>query len=750
MKKPKVKSLNRFARALGIFCLLPFAFLISVRAEDFGDISASADAMYSGNTFHGYAETRVTLENRSSGTGHTVTLVYPNNAYGSFGNCITRLSRTVKLAPGARVVVPLLQPPLPSQGDGQIRVDVDGRNDGNRIHAPNANNHCNYYSRGGQMATALVSRNLDYDAIGRLLNAGRVGFTAEMATGASDASGGRNLPSCWKPDNRSYGRTNWLELDYATPQTVDKVEIYEPTFTSVGQLQVIGKSGATIGILPLSAGMPPGSSYRGRTVLEFSLSVTNEPVKSLRLDFGTTPPYNIAIDAVQISGPSGSQWASGARASSDDSASASSYSSGSSETVESLRAESPAAEWSANWLAYTPFDAVALAASDLNSMPPGVSDALENYLQAGGIIFLFGQGNLPSGWRSFPKIALRNGEQFNIGFGRCFVFPDESSPDTQMRQTLRDAVRDASLYWQNLPGDSNSANSAFPVVANLKIPTRGIVLIMLAFVIAIGPVNIIYLNRRNRRTWMLWTIPAISFATTLLVFAYSLLREGITPDTRIAGLTVLDQSTHRAATIGATAFYCPLTPSGGLQFDFETEATPLIHIGYDRSGNSREVDWTQTQNFRRGWVSARAPAYFHLRKTETRRERLQVVAENGKLEIVNGFGTPIKSLWLADAGGKIYSASNIPAGQKMALSASGNSSVSAQLGASGLNQDFGFTLAHMDDLSSSAQKYLLPNTYIAALDGNPFIENALGASASAKRTRTSGIVFGILDSPETK
>jgi len=31
------------------------------------------------------------------------------------------------------------------------------------------------------------------------------------------------------------------------------------------------------------------------------------------------------------------------------------------------------------------------------------------------------------------------------------------------------------------------------------------------------------------------------------------------------------------------------------------------------------------------------------------------------------------------------------------------------------------------------------------LDGNPFIENALGSAASAKRTKSSAVVFGILD-----
>ena len=177
-----------------------------------------------------------------------------------------------------------------------------------------------------------------------------------------------------------------------------------------------------------------------------------------------------------------------------------------------------------------------------------------------------------------------------MGFGRCFAFGSENpaSLDPKSIQNLRETVRDDARYWQSLPEDSGAANSALPVVENLKIPTRGIVVVMLAFIVVIGPVNMIYLNRIKRRTWMLWTIPAISFATTLLMFAYSLLREGITPDTRITGLTVLDQASHRAATIGGTAFYCPLTPSGGLHFEFGTEATPLVRIGYG-SGSSREV-----------------------------------------------------------------------------------------------------------------------------------------------------------------
>jgi hypothetical protein len=325
---------------------------------------------------------------------------------------------------------------------------------------------------------------------------------------------------------------------------------------------------------------------------------------------------------------------------------------------------------------------------------------------------------------------------------------------------LRDTVRDAARYWPGLPGDTGAANAALPVVENLKIPVRGIVVIMLAFIILIGPLNMIYLNRINRRTWMLWTIPAISFATTLLVFAYSLLREGVTPDTRIAGLTVLDQTSHHAATIGATAFYCPLTPSGGLNFEFGTEATPLVQIGYG-SGNSREVDWTQSQHFQRGWVSARVPAHFHLRKSETRRERIQVVNENGKLQIVNGLGAEIKSIWVAFPtkpmphvrdGLNFYHAENVAAGQKAGLIPVELHPSPLFSGAEGMLRDIGFAGkvdAH-EPLENTVADCLLPNTYLAVLDTNPFIENALGPASSPKRTKSSAVVFGILESPEAK
>ncbi|HEX4349818.1 MAG TPA: hypothetical protein VH251_05505, partial [Verrucomicrobiae bacterium] len=69
------------------FFILHFAFFISFcRADEIADISVSPHAIYTGNTFHGYAEMLVTLENDSP-KPRTITLVYPNNGYGNSGNC---------------------------------------------------------------------------------------------------------------------------------------------------------------------------------------------------------------------------------------------------------------------------------------------------------------------------------------------------------------------------------------------------------------------------------------------------------------------------------------------------------------------------------------------------------------------------------------------------------------------------------------------------------------------------------------
>ncbi len=54
------------------------------------------------------------------------------------------------------------------------------------------------------------------------------------------------------------------------------------------------------------------------------------------------------------------------------------------------------------------------------------------------------------------------------------------------------------------------ANVKFPVIEDIGIPVKGLFLLMLLFVLAIGPINLMVLARKKRRIWLLWTTPVIS------------------------------------------------------------------------------------------------------------------------------------------------------------------------------------------------------------------------------------------------
>ncbi|HPU57537.1 MAG TPA: hypothetical protein PLH97_14855, partial [Verrucomicrobiota bacterium] len=392
------------------------------------------------------------------------------------------------------------------------------------------------------------------------------------------------------------------------------------------------------------------------------------------------------------------------------------------------------------------YDAIAVSASELRSARPAVLNALWHYVECGGVLFVLGPGEAPASWRRAGEAPLSNGRLLTAGFGKCFLLDAEQPGGigAATAKAMMAALDDAAAMWRSLP-DENTANSFYPVVENAQIPVRGMVFIMLVFVIVIGPANLIYLSWTGRRTWLLWTIPAISVLATVMVFAYTTLREGITPDVRMEALTFLDQSTRRAASVGITAFYCPLTPSGGLFFSAETEATALVQGWNHQSDSSREVDWTRGQHFRRGWVTARVPAHFWLRKAETRRERIQLEMEGGKLIAVNGLGAPIQSLWLSDHDGRIYTATNVAAGQRTVLlpsSAAVSTSKEVPLRALA-STALGYS--PWEKAAGDVLSLLTPGSYIAELEGNPFVENALGARSITSRSRIKSTVYGLLE-----
>ncbi|MBN1763921.1 MAG: hypothetical protein JW860_01585 [Sedimentisphaerales bacterium] len=412
------------------------------------------------------------------------------------------------------------------------------------------------------------------------------------------------------------------------------------------------------------------------------------------------------------------------------------------------RAEVPIDQWSSHWLGYSRYDTVVVTAEDMLSMPAGIRTALLRYTECGGSLVVAGPWQGPQEWQGY-KESISGGWIYYCGFGQCLVLaaPEMNQWSEALWQQIKDGSESSKRPWLYVK-TVVQANEQFSVVESLAVPVRGLFVLIMLFAVVIGPLNLLFFSRRGRRIRLLWTVPLLSLLTSAAVFAYAIAAEGLSGHTRIEGLTILDEKAHRATSIGWLGYYSPLTPGSGLIFDNDSEITPqIISDSYSPfrgdKGRGRVIDWTSRQHFIAGWVTARVPAHFMIRKSQSRRERITVrETQEGNVNIVNGLGVDIKQLWLADREGRIHQAGDIAAGASCDLSLM---PVNVRAGGSLYSlrklyaQDW---VGTVDRVTKSPESYLRPECYLAVVEKSPFIEPGL---ADADLEQSQSVVYGIME-----
>ena len=530
--------------------------------RDFDDITITPELdLGGGNSFHGYAEYRIAVSNRSLDKAHRVTLILPKMSYGVSGNRIREITRSVVVGPSATVHVSLLQPPVTLRGS-YLGVAIDGEVQKEMLQLP------------------IVQHGRD-------------------ESGVMHGSVSIGTPPGSHVGTKRRTRSSFTSLRILISRNVDPTDLHtyaNRLLTPFGSSSPAPSSG---GFLPSAGG-------------------------------GSTASYQIIDLGLPVSG------------------------------------------WSTSWLGFSRYDGVVVTGDDIRRMPPDVQAALWHYVECGGALFVLGGQELPESWglRESLKSELSTDSAriaaYEVGFGQCIVSPEMDTAGLDQNQwgwVIESWLKTAAPWqWE---GSVEEANDMFPLISNVGIPVRPLFLLMLLFAVAIGPANLIVLSHKKRRIWMLWTTPVISLLTCLAVFAYATFAEGWKRHVRTEGLTILDERARRATTIGWTAFYSALTPGEGLHFGYETELTPQISKAMS---TVRTVDWTHDQHLVSGWVTARVPSHFMVRKSEMRRERVTVRRDaDARLRVVNGLGVDIGRFWLADEDGVIHSADNISAGEEAEL-----------------------------------------------------------------------------------
>jgi len=401
-------------------------------------------------------------------------------------------------------------------------------------------------------------------------------------------------------------------------------------------------------------------------------------------------------------------------------------------------ASEPVGAWSQNWLSYSRYNGILLASGEWETMPAGVKGALLEYVRCGGSLLAVGD-NVESGARYFEVSDERIFRTEHTGFGRFVTTTrrDISAWTGGDWDVLKEGWTGTSRNLAS-PRDIKDANDWFPVIDDLTIPVRGLLVIVLVFTIVVGPVNVFVLSRKKRQIWLLWTVPAMSVVTSVVVFGYATLAEGWSGYSRVESMTLLDENARLASTVGVAAFYCPLTPRDGLHFDYETECTPQVERNVWSGGSARAVDWSADQHLSSGWVKSRVPSHFKLRKSQMRRERIVFSREGDSYAALNGFGVDVETLYYCGPDGRVYTAKDVAPGAKVSLErAAGVREPNAVSPTEFFERDWH---AGVIELDTQPTKYLRPNSYLAVVAEPLFVERPL---KKVKRETVKGVVYGI-------
>ncbi len=395
---------------------------------------------------------------------------------------------------------------------------------------------------------------------------------------------------------------------------------------------------------------------------------------------------------------------------------------------EYTRTDVPPQQWSTNWLAYTAYSAVGMTPADWNEMPAAAQLALVRWVRAGGLLLVTG-GSITLA-DAHPLETAEHFTRFGEGFGTLINVPGtlDAAPEPLFNEIIV-----ACDHHNALIRTEESPMNAMPLLGQSKVPVGVMFALLCAFAVVGGPISLFWLARRDRRLWIFWTLPAFATITSGILIATSLAGEGWQRVYRSASITYLDENSAEATTLGISGVYCTLPPDGEIRFSSETEILP-----YDRSERAQELDANDGQRLTSGWVDSRVSTYFALRKNEHRRERLSLTQEGGVIGAVNGFGTRIERLWVADAAGKIYDAGIVEPGAHVTLKQTALFTTKPDSEMFAGTPESWATWG--ERLRTDPHAMLRPGMYVAILQASPFLETALEKPGTHT---TPGVVVGV-------
>ncbi|MDX1962361.1 MAG: hypothetical protein SFX18_04365 [Pirellulales bacterium] len=269
---------------------------------------------------------------------------------------------------------------------------------------------------------------------------------------------------------------------------------------------------------------------------------------------------------------------------------------------------------------------------------------------------------IQAGWPADTLIACR---PFGSGWVIGVAVEANNNPDyTPILHHLPTWSQQQGVESSSSPHSSNPTD--FYIAGVGEPPITAFQILITLFVLFIGPMNLFYLIRKKRLSWLLITIPLSALVITSGLLLYTLYSDGLGVRLRTRSVTWLDQSAERQIVRGRLSYFAGIAPSAGLAFSDQTAIYPLIRQDHN-SRNELRLDWLaegdansrKIQSLRQGWLLSRVPVQFLTNRVQTSRRQLKFADSSGTLRVQNLLGSKILKALIKDEQGNWHVLANL-------------------------------------------------------------------------------------------
>jgi len=320
-----------------------------------------------------------------------------------------------------------------------------------------------------------------------------------------------------------------------------------------------------------------------------------------------------------------------------------------------------------DWRAYSGFDSILMTDNDWADVPPGPRNAITAWLRLGGRLIIYSENS-----QNPTALGLPSDSSFG-SYEIKSIKGDRLDPkptvDLVIRRTIKtriDAVtKDFNTTWplQNELQDKDFNSVIF-------------ILILIAFGIIVGPVNLFYFAKSGRRHRLFITTPIISITTSLILIVLIIFQDGFGGEgRRLVLMEVRPDENQNAAFIHQEQFSrtgVMTSPSFSLDASALFVPVPIKPNRWSRFTNSTankgnyDIQPTGGKLYASGsWFQSRSEQGQLISAVVPTRGRIELSKEAGS--IVSNFDFPIKTLLYRDDDGNWHRVDNLTKGKSAKL-----------------------------------------------------------------------------------